>query len=124
MDPDHEHFLEVRAVEDTDPAALRQRLGVTPEKVVVEFLGRGLLEAEDLAALGIDARHHVLDRAILTGGIHGLQDNQDRPAIGGVEAILSFGQLGDVLREHILGELFSLSLWEIGIASPAGIDNP
>ena len=91
--------------------------GVSPEEVVVELLGRGMLEAVDLAALGIDARHDVLDRAVLAGGVHRLEDDQDRPAIGGVEPVLGLGQRGDVLREHLLGELLRSALGSSG--SPA-----
>ena len=121
MDPDDQHFLVIRAVEDADPAALGQRPRVPPEEVVIELLGRGLLEAEDLAALGIDARHDVLDGAVLAGGVHRLEDDQDRPGIGGVEPILGLGQLGDVLGERFLGELLPLLLGELGIAGPVGI---
>ena len=121
MDPDHQHFLVIRAVEDADPAALGQGPGVSPEEVVVELLGRGLLEAEDLAALGVDPRHDVLDRAVLAGGVHRLEDHQDRPGIGGVEPVLGLGQLGDVLRERLLGDPLAFLLGEPGIAGPVGI---
>jgi len=77
MDPDHQDFLVVRAVEDANPASLRERPSVPPKEVVIELLTGGLLEAEDLTALGIDPRHHVLDGAIFAGGIHGLEDRQD-----------------------------------------------
>ena len=79
MDPHDQHFLVIRAVEDADPAAFGQDPGVSPEEVVVELLGGGMLEAIDLAALGVHARHDVLDRAVLAGGVHGLEDQQDRP---------------------------------------------
>ena len=113
MDPDHQHLLVVRAVEDADPAALGQGPRVPPEEVVVELLGRGLLEAEDLAALRVDARHHVLDRAVLAGGVHRLEDQQDRPGIRGVEPVLGLGQLGDVLGERLLGDPLPLLLGDV-----------
>ena len=40
MDAHHQHFLVVRAVEDADVAARRERLDRTPEEVVIEFIGR------------------------------------------------------------------------------------
>ena len=49
----NQHFFVVRSVENPDAPSLGQAYGVTPEKVVVEFLLRGLLEGENLAALRI-----------------------------------------------------------------------
>src|SRR3954451_23332646 len=40
----HEHFLVMRAVEDPDAAAFGQRLGDTPEKIVIKLLLTRLLE--------------------------------------------------------------------------------
>jgi hypothetical protein len=37
-----------------------------------------MFEAEYLAALWIDAGHHMFDRAVLAGGIHRLEDQQHR----------------------------------------------
>ena len=91
-----QHFFVVRTVEDADPAAFRQAHHAAPEKVVIELFVRGLLEAVDLAALRIDARHHVLDHAIFAGGIHRLQHDKHRPGVGGVEQFLRFGQRGHI----------------------------
>ena len=41
-----------------------------PEEVVVELLRARRLEGVHVAALGIDARHHVLDGAVLAGRVH------------------------------------------------------
>ena len=41
-----------------------------------ELGGAGVLEAEDLDALRIDARHHVADAAILTRRIHPLENGR------------------------------------------------
>jgi hypothetical protein len=35
-----------------------------------------MLETKDLAALGIDSGHHMFDGAVLSGGVHGLEDQQ------------------------------------------------
>src|SRR6476659_7007244 len=70
----HQYVFIIAAVEDTDAAALRESLHVTPEKVVVEFLRRRLLEAEHLTALWIHARHDVTNGAVLAGGVHCLKN--------------------------------------------------
>jgi len=48
----------------------------------------GLLERKDIDPLRIDARHDVLDRAILARRVHRLEDEQQRPGILGVENVL------------------------------------
>src|SRR5664279_4471110 len=73
MDPRYQHFLVVGAVENADPSALRQGASGAPKKVVTEFVRTRVLEAEHLAALGIDARHHMLDRSVLSRRVHGLK---------------------------------------------------
>jgi hypothetical protein len=83
--PHHEHFLVVGTVEDADAAALRQAARGAPEEVVVELFAARGLERVHLAALRIDPRHHVLDRAVLAGGVHRLEDQQHAPLVLGVE---------------------------------------
>jgi hypothetical protein len=61
MYPNDEHFFVVRPIEDTDAAAFGKAARAAPEKIMLEFLGAGLLETEDLAALRIDAGHDVPD---------------------------------------------------------------
>ena len=70
----------------------RQRDHAAPHEIVVEFLGRRLLERGDLAALRIDALEHALDRAVLAGGVHALEDQQQRPAVLRVELFLEIVQ--------------------------------
>jgi hypothetical protein len=41
-----------------------------------------MLETEYLASLWIDSRHDVLDGAVLSGGIHGLKNQQHGKAVG------------------------------------------
>ena len=53
---------------------------------------RRLLERGHLAALRIDARHDVLDRAVLAGRIHRLEDEQQRPAVLRVQHVLLLGE--------------------------------
>jgi hypothetical protein len=65
VDPDDQHLLVVGPVEDADPAPPGQGALVPPQEVVVQLLGRGLLEGADLDRLRVDPAHHVLDRAVL-----------------------------------------------------------
>src|SRR6266576_4949747 len=68
------HFLIVRAIENADAAALGQRLAAAPQIVVIELLRRGGLERNNLRPLWIDTCHHMLDRTVLAGRIHRLED--------------------------------------------------
>jgi hypothetical protein len=78
---ERDDLLVVRAVEDADAAALRKGVRDAPEEVVVELLARGLPEPDDVHALWVHARHHVLDRRVLAGGVHCLQDDEERVAV-------------------------------------------
>jgi hypothetical protein len=66
------------------------------------------------AALRVEAGHDVADDAVLAGGVHPLQHDQQRPAPICIEALLQPGETGDVVRERRLGVV----LVEI---EPAGI---
>ena len=83
-------LLVVRTVEDADAPALGQALDVAPHEIVVEVFPRGLLEREHLASLRIDARHDVLDGAVLARRIHRLKHKQQGPAVLRVEHVLLF----------------------------------
>ena len=69
------------------------------EKIVLQFTGAGMLEAEDLAALRVDPGHHVPDRAVFSCRVHGLENQQHGMAIGRVEQLLLRAQSCDVLFE-------------------------
>ena len=103
MDPDDEHLLVVGAVEDADPAALGEATRRAPEEVVVELLVGGRLERVHLDALRIHPRHDVLDRAVLPGGVHALEDQEQRPAILGVELLLELAERLDLAVEALAG---------------------
>ena len=85
VDPDHEDLLVVAAVEDADAAPLGQAAGGAPQEIVIQLLARRLLEVEHLAARRIDAGKQGVDRAVLAGGVHGLEDQQQRMAVLRVE---------------------------------------
>ena len=113
-----EDFLVVRTVEDADPPALGQVSDVAPHEVMVELLRRGLLERGHLAPLRIDARHDVLDRAVFAGRVHRLEDQQQGPAVLGVEHVLLFRQP----RGAALEELRSLALVQLQAAGVTRIE--
>src|SRR6476660_3212752 len=57
----------------------------------------------DLAALRIDAVEYRLDRAVLAGRIHALQDQQHRPAVLRVKLFLKILQAFSVGIEDLFG---------------------
>ena len=57
----------------------------------------------DLAALRIEARHHVLDDAVLAGRVHALEDDQQGPAVLGKQLLLHRGEMAQPAGEHVLG---------------------
>src|SRR5947209_17208692 len=70
---------------------------------MIELVDGLLLERIDLAALRIDALENALDRAVLAGRIHALEDQQHRPAVLGEELFLEIVQplavgIEDLLR--------------------------
>ncbi len=67
---------------------------------MVQLLLRGALEGVDLAALRIDAGHHRPDRRILAGRVHRLEDQQQGPAVVGIEQLLQLLQVADAVGEQ------------------------
>jgi hypothetical protein len=64
MHADDQHLLVIGTVEDADPSAFRQVAGRSPEKIVLQFGGAGMLEAEYLAALRWTHREAVAARSV------------------------------------------------------------
>src|SRR5512146_1901320 len=102
MHPHYQCFLVIRAVEDADLAAAGQAGCRAPKVVVIEFLLRWRLEGVHLYSLRIDAGHHVLDGAVLSGGVHRLENKQERPPVLGVEYVLELGQSLDAALKEFL----------------------
>jgi hypothetical protein len=67
-----------------------------------------MLEAVDVAALRVDAREEMADRAILSGGVHALENEEHRIAVGRIEEVLQRSQLLDVFCEKVLALLVRL----------------
>src|ERR1700722_5826472 len=101
MHPDHEHLFVIRTIEDTDPPTLGKVASRTPEKVMLQFLGARLFEAEDLASLRIDARHHVADSAVLAGTVHPLKNQQQSITVRGVMKLLQGTQPADIFCQKL-----------------------
>jgi len=73
-----QHFLIIRAVENTNPAAFRQVTGGAPKEIMFLFVGARMSEAEDLATLRVDPGHHMLDCTVFSGRIHRLKNQKNR----------------------------------------------
>ena len=81
------------------PRSGRSRV-VRQRKSCCSSVGAGVFEAEHLAALGIDARHDVLDGAVLARRIHRLEDQQHGVAVVRIEEALLCGQPLDMIGQH------------------------
>jgi len=97
-----QHLLVVGSIEDADLSARREVPRSAPKEVVLQLGGAGVLEAEHLAALGIDPRHHVPDGAVLPCRVHRLKDQQHSVAVTGVEELLLVAQPLDVVIQQRL----------------------
>ena len=78
---------------------------------MLQFLCAGVLVAENLASLRIDAGHHVPDDPVLSRRIHGLENQQERVTVGGVKTLLQPVQFGDLLAEQRLVSPFGIVEW-------------
>ena len=82
----------MRSVEDADLALPRDVLVDAPQVVVGELLGRRDLERGDRAALRVERLHHLVDRAVLAGGIDPLEHDEHRALRLRPQAILEVAQ--------------------------------
>ena len=120
MHLERDDLLVVRAVEDADATAFGKRFRDAPQEVVVELLGRRLPERDDLNALRIDSRHHVLDRRVLAGSVHRLQDDEQRLPVTRPKQLLRGRELGDAALERLLRPFLELVLGQVGEVRAAG----
>ena len=108
MNADNQHFLVIGAVEDTDPSARGQTARRAPEEIMTQFFGARLLETVDFAALRVDAGQDVADRAVLSGGVHCLKNQEHRIAVERIEEALQSAQIPDVRGEKLFVVLLRL----------------
>src|SRR6185503_5583461 len=97
----YQHFLIVGAIEDAYSASLRQYFAAAPQEVVVELFGRGLFKRKDLAPLRVDAGHHMLDGAVLSGRVHCLKYEQNCISVACKQQLLCLSQSQDIFRERL-----------------------
>ena len=100
------HVFIVRTVENSDSPSFGQATIDTPEIIVLQFLGRRLLERKYLASLRIDTGHDVFDCPVFSGCVHSLKNNKNRIAILGVEHALQFGKFLYVFSQLTFSILF------------------
>jgi hypothetical protein len=75
-----------------------------------------------LTPLRVDARHNVFDRAVFAGRVHRLKDEQQGPAVLGVEHVLLFRQPRNAefaqLRGLALVQLQAAGITRIEVLEP------
>src|SRR5262245_19932212 len=88
VDPDHQHVLVMRPVENRDLPLGRFMQVNAPKEVMGKLDGRRLLEIGDLYTLWIDAGEDVPDRAVLARCIQSLQHDKERALAFSIEFVL------------------------------------
>ena len=114
MHTDDENFFVIGAIEDANFAARGNALMGAPEIVVVQFFVAGCLERMDVATLGIDAGHHVLDGAVFSGGVHCLKNQQERPPVLRVKLFLHVTEQAYASLQDVFSMLFALDPIGVG----------
>ena len=74
MHPNDQHLLVVRTIKDADPPAFGKAAGRAPEKIMFQFFGTRLFEAENLAAFRINSGHDVPDGTVLASSVQRLKN--------------------------------------------------
>ena len=116
----HQHLLIIRTIENADISPLGQAAVDAPQIIVVELLRGRLFEAVHLHPLGIEAAHHMLDRAVLPGRIHRLEDQQQGVPVLGIKAVLQFRHFLDVFLEQGQPLVFAQSAVLAGVEGGDG----
>src|ERR1700689_1046008 len=102
MNAGDQDFLVVGTIEYPDPPPGRQAPRGAPEKIMLQLVRAGLLETEDVHALGIDPRQDMADGAVFSRRIHGLKNEKQRKAVRRIKETLKFAQFGQVRPEDLL----------------------
>ncbi len=123
MHADHQDLFIIRTVENPDIAPPWQDSGIPPQVIMIEFFCAGNLETRDLNTLGVNAGHHVLDRAVFTRCIQGLQDDQQGVGILGVQLCPVALPATGSLCKGFFGFIFFQKIARItGIVIPEQVD--
>ena len=77
---------------------------------MVQFQRAGMLETGNLAALRVNAGHHVPNRTVLAGSIHCLEDQKEGVAITRILHLLLLDQFSDLLVQHVARTVFSIGI--------------
>ena len=96
-----EHVFVMGAVEHADVAALGQVAHCAPQVVVRELFLARRLEVVNLDGLRVQAAHGVLDGSVLTGGVHGLNHDDDAFGPLGGQLVLKLFHALDVLGHQL-----------------------
>jgi hypothetical protein len=83
-------------------------LNDSPQEVVIQLFRRRRFEGKHLAPAWVHTRHHVLDRAVLAGRVHGLEHEQHRPPVLGIQLVLKLAQPLDARGQQLGGRLLGL----------------
>src|SRR5579862_3643038 len=101
-------FFVVRAVEYSDASTSGKAISGSPEKIMFELFCTRMLETVHVTSLRIDARKHMLDRAIFASGVHGLKDQQQRITVRRIEHALQMAQLFHIVHKKFFVMFFRL----------------
>src|SRR5262245_59955232 len=91
MHPHDQHILVVRPIKDRDPAKSRCMRMHPPQKIVVAFLRRRLLETDDVDPLRVHSTYDMPASPVLSRSINPLKNNQQTVTTIGVELSLQIG---------------------------------
>ena len=99
-------------IENRHLATGRRGMVNAPEEIMSRFFARRYFEPVHSCPLRIHVAEKMVNGAIFTAGIHGLQDYEKRPLVFGVHQILQFPKLLRVLvhliKRGFLGFVFVL----------------
>ena len=76
MHPNHQYFFVIGTIENADLPAFGKAARGAPEKIVFQLIDARLFETKNLAPLRINPGHDVPDSAVLTGGVHPLENQE------------------------------------------------
>ena len=107
MDTSNENLFVIAPVENADSAPFGQQANRTPKEIVVQLVRGRLFEGNDLAASRIHSAHDGTDRAILTRGIHSLEDEQHGLPIVRIKNLLQLVERVDHLCQFLLAFLLA-----------------